>query len=149
MDEQPTTEHARPDVVAATALATELLLPSFIADLGYFGGTPTLRFANNQLNVEVWLSIDASFSLQPTPSLPLALTPRQRDLLVLEAMYGFEVESVQCLPDSSLKVHFSNGSLLFIAGTGGQSREPWELREQDGKAILVAQEAGDYAIWNR
>lgn len=133
---------------AANALAAELLLPSFVADLGYFGGAPTLRFANNQLGIEVWLSMHAPFELIPPPGLPPGLTERQQNLLVLDAMYGFEVERLECLLDSSLQLHFQNGSMLYVFGNGGETCEPWTLREENGKGLLVAV-TGGYAVWER
>lgn len=147
MDKQA--ESVRSDLVTTNALAAELLLPSFVADFGYFGGAPTLRFANNQLGIEVWLSIAAPFELIPPPELPAGLTERQRNLLALEVVYGFEVERLECRPDSSLQLHFQNGFMLYVLGTSSETIEPWTLQEDQGTGLLVAQPEGRYVAWGR
>jgi hypothetical protein len=146
--ERPEIAAETADLIIANTLATEMLLPSFVADIGHFGGSPTIRFANDRLTSKVWLSIDATFELHPEPNLPVGLTPRQRDLLTLDAIYGLVVESVRCSANGSLSVRFADGSALSIAGSGDESSEPWTIRTDDGKMMLVACSGGGYAVWN-
>jgi hypothetical protein len=136
------------DLEAAQTLANELLCSSFVCDLGLFGARSTLRFANNNLGIEVWLSIEAGFRLDPPPELPSGLTSRQHDLLQLESTYGLEVQAVQCCVDSHLEILFTNGTTLTV-DNDTSADEPWALREDGGTALLVASQNGGYAIWQR
>jgi hypothetical protein len=107
-----------------------------------------LRFANNNLGIEVWLSIEAGFRLDPPPDLPSGLTSRQHDLLLLESTCGFEVQAVRCRIDGHLEILFTNGK-TFTVDIGASADEHWELREEGGTALLVASQNGGYAIWQR
>jgi hypothetical protein len=136
------------DSEIAQPLANELLCPSFVCDLGLFGALPTLRFANNRLGIEVWFSIEGGFQLSPSPDLPIGLTSRQRDLLLLESTYGLEVQTVECCSDSHLEILFTNGTTL-TTNNSLDVEEPWTLREEGGNALLVASRAGGFAVWQR
>jgi len=69
------------DAVTAQKLAQKLLCPAVICDVGWFGGYPTLRFANETIPNEIWLSMGGGFALAPSADLPSVLTFRQRSLL--------------------------------------------------------------------
>jgi hypothetical protein len=122
------------------------LLPSFVCDVGWFGGNPTLRFSNKNVPNEIWLSMPGGFQIIPSPDLPETRTRRQRDLLMLESVYGFEVKTVHCRSDSRLEVMFTNETLLVAHDNDDGIPECWELRT-DQRGLIVASHGGSFAVW--
>jgi hypothetical protein len=134
------------DVEVAQKLAWEFLLSSFVCDVGWFGGNPTLRFANENIPNEVWLSMCGGFAVTPSPDLPATLTHRQRSLLSLESILGYEVKSVRCHPDGRLEIIFANATLLFALDDNPDEYECWQMRT-DKSGLIVATHGGGFAVW--
>jgi hypothetical protein len=132
--------------VIAQSLARNLLLPSFVCDIGWFGGNPTLRFSSKNVPNEIWLSMPGGFRIIPLPGLPETRTARQRDLLILESVLGFEVKAVNCRPDSRLEIMFTNETLLIALDNDDELHECWELRTSPG-GLVVASHGGGFAVW--
>lgn len=125
---------------------TPLLVPSWICDIGLFGGLATLRFANDSRPKELWLSVDCDLSVEPKPTLPSNLTERQESLLLLETLYGAQVNAVECRSDGGLRLAISGGRTLSLSPKNPQDPDLWEL-SSNGKTLLVAMRGGEYAIW--
>ena len=134
------------DCDRAQSFARELLVPSFVCDFGWFGGHPILRFSNKNFPNEVWLGMSGGFQVTPSPVLSETLTSRQRDLLLLESTYGYEVKSIRCYPNSRLEVLFTNETLLTALDDDADQYECWEMRTDPG-GLIVASPGGGYAIW--
>ena len=133
------------DYEIAQDLARHLLLSSFVCDIGWFGGNPTIRFSSDNAPSEIWLSMPGGFEVIPSPVLPEVLSPRQRDLLLLESIHGYEVSAVQCHPDSRLQVLFANGTSLLALDNDDDLHECWELRTERGD-LIVACHGGGFAV---
>jgi hypothetical protein len=134
------------DCELAQSLARNLLLPSFVCDVGWFGGNPTLRFSSKNVPNEIWLSMPGGFQIIPSPDLPEMLTPRQRDLLMLESVHGCEVKAVHCGSDSRLEVMFTNETLLVALDNDDDLYECWQIRT-DPSGLIVASHGGGFAVW--
>jgi hypothetical protein len=133
-------------VVVAQNATVGLLVPSWICDIGFFGGLATLRFANNTRPGELWLSVDCDLAVEPKPTLPSNLTERQKTLLLLETLYGAEVNAAECRPDGGLRLAVSGGRTLSLSPKNAQDEELWALSTND-KPLVVAMRGGEYAIW--
>jgi hypothetical protein len=147
MAESSSSDCEVPSVIAAQAATTRLLLPSFICDIGLFGGLATMRFWNDAQPKEIWLSVDCDLTVDPMPTLPSDLSQRQKELLLLESLYGAHVHSVKCKPDGGLQLAISGGrSLCLSPKTDQGNSELWEL-SMNGTTLIVAMRSGEYALW--
>jgi len=136
-----------PSALAAQTATSRLLVPSFICDIGIFGGLATLRFANDALPKEIWLSVDCDLTVDPMPILPSDLSRRQEELLLLEALYGARVDAAECKSDGGLRLTLSGGRTLCLSPRNEQEdAELWEL-STDGTTLVVAMRGGEYALW--
>jgi len=134
------------DCELAQSIARNLLLSSFTCDVGWFGDNPTLRFSSKNAPNGIWLSMPGGFQIVPTPDLPVTRTPRQRDLLLLESIYGCEVKAIQCHPDSRLEVLFTDETLLIALDDDPDVHECWALRTDPGDHIIACH-GGGFAVW--
>jgi hypothetical protein len=148
MAESSSSDCEVPSVVAAQAATTLLLLPSFICDIGLFGGLATMRFWNDAQPKEIWLSVDCDLTVDPMPTLPSDLSQRQKELLLLESLHGAQVNAVECRSDGGLRLTLSGERTLSLSPKSEQAdSELWEL-STSGNTLVVAMRGGEYAIWS-
>lgn len=136
-----------PSALAAQTATSRLLVHSCICDVGIFGGLATLRFANDALPKEIWLSVDCDLTVDPMPILPSDLSRRQEELLLLESLYGAPVNAVECKSDGGLRLTLSGARMLRLSPRNEQENAELWVLSTNRTTLVVAMRGGEYALW--